>query len=148
MGVGQGEGILFLVSLKFSASSTFFCEFGKFCEFLWVLRLPWSLLRDWLHNQASGGEKDCIVYSLFSIFIIIIIIFITTTIIIIHFFVFLLNCLYLNPQVLLFVHSPPHPTAGVGGERAALWCLVVSCQLKPWHRCKVLTAPPQHQTAK
>jgi len=28
--------------------------------------------------------------------------------------VVLLNCLYLNPQVLLFVHSPPHRTWGKG----------------------------------
>jgi len=54
-----------------------------------------------------GGEKNFIVYSLFCIFIIIIIII---TIIIGISFVALLNCLYLNPRVLPFVHfsSPSH----------------------------------------
>ena len=40
----------------------------------------------------------------------------------------LLNCLYLNPWVLVGVFSPnslPHPTmAGLEGEQAAVWCLV------------------------
>jgi len=46
------------------------------------------------------------------IIIIIIIIIIVIIIIIIPFFVILLNCLYSNPQVLLFVRSSLHPTAG------------------------------------
>jgi len=50
-------------------------------------------------NQLAGGEKNCIVYSVFCTFMLIIIIIIT--IISIHLFVALLNCLYLNPQVLL-----------------------------------------------
>ena len=45
------------------------------------------------------------VYNLFYIFLIIIII-----IYIIISFVVSLNCFYLNPRVLLFVHSPPYPT--------------------------------------
>jgi len=45
-------------------------------------------------------------------------------------FVVLLNCVYLNPWVLLFVHSPPHPTAVErGGVRKHLSGL--SCQIKP-----------------
>jgi len=54
-------------------------------------------------------------------------------IIIIPSFVVLLNCLYLNPRVLLFVPSPPHPVAGgrAASERlcdpscwrVAVWCL-------------------------
>jgi len=43
-------------------------------------------------------------------------------------FVVLLNCLYLNPQVLPFVHSPPHPTVGEG-EGSARSCLVLAAGL-------------------
>ena len=35
-------------------------------------------------------------------------------VIVVFSFVVLLNCLYLSPQVLLFVHSPPHPAVGEG----------------------------------
>jgi len=59
-------------------------------------------------HQSSGSEKNCIVCSFFCI----IIIFITLSISIS--FVVLLNCLYLHPRVLPFVHSPPHLT--VRGE--------------------------------
>jgi len=46
-------------------------------------------------------------------------------------FVVSLICLYLNSQVLLFVHSPPHPT--VEGEEQVSGCvvLIASCQVKP-----------------
>jgi len=54
-------------------------------------------------QMISGSEKSCIVYSWFCIFFI-------NIIIIVPFFVVLLNCLYLNPRVLLFVHFPPNPT--------------------------------------
>jgi len=93
-------------------------------------------LRDWLHHQSSGGEKNCTVYCFFCVFIIIsssivivvvvviiIIIIIITTIIII-FFLVLLNCLFLNPRVLLFIHSPPHPTRGMSEQLSG-----PSCQL-------------------
>jgi len=72
------------------------------------------MLRDWLSNQSSGGEKNCIVYSLFCIFVFIIIIII----IIIPFFVVFLNCLYLN-------------RLGGWGQQAAVWCLVAGCWVKP-----------------
>jgi len=54
-------------------------------------------------NLSLGGGKNCIVYSLFCIYIIIIVV---TIIIIISSisFVVLLNCLYLNPPVSPFVH--------------------------------------------
>jgi len=65
--------------------------------------------------------KKCTVYLLF--YIIFIIIFI-----IIPFFFVLLNCLYFNPRVLLFTHSPPHPTVG-----CLVLVLVASCRVKPQH---------------
>jgi len=58
---------------------------------------------------VSGGEKYCIVYSLFCIFIIIIII---TIIISSISSVALLNSLYLNHEFPLLSISPPHPTGG------------------------------------
>jgi len=104
-----------------------FALFQKFCEILknsqaWhsaiaagVLALDWSL----------GGEKNCIVYSLFCIVIIIIIIIILSSSItnsISISFVALLNCLYLNTRVSPF--SPfllPIPLRGKGrGEQVAV----------------------------
>jgi len=73
---------------------------------------PLLLLRDRLCNQSSGGEKIVLCIAFF-------ILIITIAFIVIISFV-LLNCLYLNPQVLLFVHSLSHPTAG-WSERAAAW---------------------------
>ena len=60
-------------------------------------------------NRSSGGEKNCVVYSLFCIFIII-----SSSSSSSISFVALLNCLYLNSQVSPFIHSPAHPA---GGER-------------------------------
>jgi len=62
--------------------------------------------------QSSCGEKKiafiaCFAYSIIVAVVVIIII------IIIYFFV-LLNCLYINPRVLLFVHSPLHTSVGEG----------------------------------
>jgi len=62
-------------------------------------------------NQSSGGEKTVLCTGFFCIFIIMIIIIIIINSIINGIsFAVLLNCLYLNPQVLLLVHfsSPPH----------------------------------------
>ena len=119
-GVGQGAENLFH---KFSLFLEFnlFCKFKLFHEFGEIRELRdrcsgtgWSI-------GSLGTEKNCIEYSLFCIFIIIIVTIIIIIVIIIIIiiiiititipsFVVLLNCLYLNPQVLLFVHSPPHPT--------------------------------------
>ena len=57
------------------------------------LRVLGSVIAAWglAANQSSGGEKNCIAYSLFCIFVIIIINNISIS------FVVLLNCLYLNP---------------------------------------------------
>ena len=71
------------------------------------------LLGDWLCSQSLGGEKNCAVYHLFCKF------FIT----IIPSFVVLLNCCYLNPQVLLFVHSPPHHIGG--GKEQVSACMIL-----------------------
>jgi len=61
-------------------------------------------------NQLSGGGKNYIVYSLLAIFI-------NSSSISIY-FVVLLNCLYLNPEVSPFVHfsSPSHCGGRRGGE--------------------------------
>jgi len=66
-------------------------------------------------QQAANCEfsdhcKNCIVHGLLCIFLIIII----------PSFAVLLNCLYLNPQVLLFICFPPHLTGGEGGVRERL----------------------------
>jgi len=63
------------------------------------------LVRDGL-GIGHPVVSNCIVHHL--VFIIIIIIIIISS------FAVLLNCLYLNPQVLLFSHSPLHPTTGRG----------------------------------
>jgi len=63
--------------------------------------------RDRLCNRSLGTEKNSTVYHLFRIFFIIITVI--TIITVIPSFVVLLNCLYLNLQILLFVHSHPHP---------------------------------------
>jgi len=62
-------------------------------------------------DQPSGGEKNCLVYSLFCLFIIIITII--SSIIIIS-FVALLNCLYISPRIFPFVHfsTPSHCVEG------------------------------------
>jgi len=69
-------------------------------------------------NRSLGGEKNCVVYTLFCIFIIVIVIIITIINIIISSsisFVVLLNCLYLNPKVFPFVHFSS-PSCCEGGE--------------------------------
>ena len=78
-------------------------------------------------NLSLGGEKNCIVYSLFYIFIINIIIIIIISINISIFFVVLLNCFYPSPQLLPFVHIS---LSCVGGREGwASGCLVLSSWL-------------------
>jgi len=115
MGVGQGAGIVLsrFHEIESSLGQEFelFREFSLFwefyeihenCDFPGSASAPQGLAV----NQSSGGEKNCVVYSLFYIFMIIIIIVSSSSI----FFVVLLNCLYLKLRVLLFVHfsSPSH----------------------------------------
>ena len=105
----------------FSGNSVFFREFVEFWEICKLCRICkihklWEIHK--FHYCCSGTagaishqavRKNCIVYSLFRVFTVIIVV-----VIIIVSFVVWLNCLYLSPQVLLFIHSPPHPT-GEGG---------------------------------
>ena len=136
MGVGRGvEGRQEAICSSFfpwvqNLSCLGVWTFSGIWPFSWI---PWYLwtsggVRDLCSglavNQSLGGEKNCILYSMFCVFIIIIIIISSSSI---YFFVSL-NCLYLNPQVSLLVHfSSPFwwgGKAGVGSN-----CLVLSCWL-------------------
>ena len=108
MWFGWGAWILsFSGSSVFSVSLNFFGSSAK----------STTSMSSAFHNRCSGPNchhavrKNCIVCNLFCMFVI--------TIFIIISFVVLLNCLYLNPWVLPFVHSPPHPTGGKG--RVCKW---------------------------
>jgi len=71
-------------------------------------------------NQSLGGEKkivSCIAC------------FACSIIVIITYFIVLLNCLYLNPRVLIFFSSPPQPTVGEEQVRSFV-VLVAGCQVK------------------
>jgi len=115
-------------SSNFSGSLVWFWSFAK-SRIFWV---PWSLFRDYA-NWSLGGEKSCIVCSLVCIFIIIIIVFIIIGCIS-SYFVVLLNCLCLNPQVFPFCpFLLPVLLEGKGrGEQAAVWCLAGGCWIKLW----------------
>ena len=95
--------------MKFVMSGFCDCSLGTDCELV------------------IGRWENCIVYSLFCIFIIIIITVDTSSSGSIY-FVVLLNYLYLNPRVFPFIHfSSPSCWGGKGrGEQAAVWCIVVS----------------------
>ena len=138
MGVEQGAGIfLFFHCCEFESSLVWvfklILEFSIFWKFWKIyeireLELLRSLLRDWLW-LGIGWWENCVVYSLFCIFIII-----SSSrrcrrsSSSSSSFVVLLNCLYLNPGFYLLSLSPPHP-AGGKGEGWASSCLVLSCQL-------------------
>jgi len=105
-------------------------EFGGFCELGELCKIrEFHKFRD----RCSGSNCTICCQGLRKLywvsFVLCIIIIITTTsitatittIIIIPSFVVLLSCLYLNPQVLLFVHSLPHPTAVGNSEKVAVW---------------------------
>ena len=97
-----GRNLYFLISVSLnpllSRSLVFFRSFK-------IHSFPGSTITAWglAVNQSSGGDKNCVLHSLFCIFIIIIIISSSGISINIS-FVALLNCLYLNPWVLPFVH--------------------------------------------
>jgi len=76
-------------------------------------------------NQLSGGEKKCIVNSLVCIFFIISSSSSSSSN---TSFVVLLNCLYLNPQVLPFVHFSC-PSLGGGRGGVSEWLSGPSCRL-------------------
>ena len=106
----------------------FFWELGLFREFHKIrkIRAIWGFTVAACRptaNWSSSGEKNCSVYRLFCIFIIIVVIIIVISSSNISIsFVALLNCLYLNPQVLPFVHfsSPSLCGRTARGERAAV----------------------------
>jgi len=125
MGTGQGAGIgssrFHELESSLGQEVKLFGELSKIHDF----QVPGSVIAAWglAVNQSSGGKKNCIVYRLVCIFIIIIIIIAISSrsisIVSSISFVILLNCLYLNPQALPFVHfsSPSHwgvNGAGVG----------------------------------
>ena len=91
------------------------------------------LLGDKLHNRSQVVRKIVLRIAGFA--------YSSLLFIIISSFVVLLSCLDLNPRVLLFLRSPPHPAAGRRSERVAAWswlpmsgCLVLGCQVEPRHR--------------
>jgi len=108
MGTGQGAGIgsshFHELESSLGREVKLFCEFSKIHNF----RVPGSAIAAWVLavNRSSGGKKNLIVYSLVCIFIIIIIAISSRSINIISSisFVVLLNCLYLNPHALSFIH--------------------------------------------
>ena len=116
MGVGQGAGTLSPGFDLFCEFEFFFCEFGEFCE-----------IRKFCDRCSGTGCAvscrvvrkivlcmACFAYSLTIVFFV------------------LLNCLYLHPQILLFVHSPPRRTErGQEGVSNGM-VLVAGCQVKPW----------------
>ena len=110
MGIGQrGRNLFFLIyvssnplfskSSNFSRSSVFFGSFVKFTKSasLGFGDCTWGLTA----VRSLGGEKNCIVYSLLWLFTISII---SSSISSIISFVVLLNFLYLNQQVSLFMY--------------------------------------------
>ena len=118
MGAGQGAGhYLFSHFCEFESSFLqefeLFWEYGLFGKFHEIRKIPkfavlQSLLWGLILNWSSGGKKNCIVYTLFCIFIIIINISIS--------FVALLNCLFLNPRVSPVVCFPSPFRWGGRGE--------------------------------
>ena len=46
-------------------------------------------------------------------------------------FVVIFNCLYINPLLLFFVHSPPHPSAGGDEQVRGYVVLSAGCCVKP-----------------
>jgi len=80
MGVGQGEGICFAFFHEFESSLVqefeFFWEFSLFQEFCKIREMAFHDCCLGTANWLSDGEKNCIEYSLFGVFIIIIIIII------------------------------------------------------------------------
>ena len=129
-----GAGILFysLFFCEFShfsmslASSAKFVSWAKSVKFMSSGKPEGSAIAAWglTANQSSGGEKTvlCAVCFAYSLLLLVVVVFSCV----------LLNCLYLSPEVLLLSVLLPIPLRGKGrGERAAVWCLVASCWVKP-----------------
>ena len=126
VGWPRGRGLLFLFHRVWILSCLGVCTFLGVQSFLGVLQnllFPGVVITAWgpAANWSSDGEKECILYSLFCIFIIIITIFSINIS-----FVALLNSLYLNHEFPPLSISPPHPAEGEE-EGWASGCLVLSC---------------------
>ena len=125
------------MNLNFSGSLVLFKSFMKFTK------SASSGFRDRYSETGCKSvmgwwEKHCIVYSLFWIFSSSSNSSKTAKEI-------LLNCLYLNPRVLPFVHfSSPSLWEGGGrgrGEQVAVWCLVASCRVKSRQTHRFVPSP-------
>ena len=121
LSISVSSNFLLSRSLNFSSRSIFLVSFVKFEKF-------WEF-----YDCCSGSDcesvigwwENCVLYSLFCIFIIISSSSSSNSSVS---FVVLLNCLYLNPWILLFVDFSSPSCWGEGEEWASV-CLVPSCQL-------------------
>jgi len=99
MGVGWEVGTPFFREFDLSSvSSVSFAEFVNLVKF--------TTAAQGLAVQSVIGQREKLYCVLLVSHILLLLLFL--------FLIVFLNCLYLNPWSLLFVHSPPHPT--VGGE--------------------------------
>jgi len=131
----RGKNALFC-EFEFSLlwESSAFWEFELFHEFgvlLWVWQVmrnsqvwrnpqnswapgnpqdPWSLRRDWLHNSSLGREKKIVLSIHWFAYSWLLSSLVLLVVVVVFSFIVSLYCLYLNPRVLPFIHSPPHPT--------------------------------------
>ena len=111
-GLAGEVGIYSFFSLICAFKSFLVWEFdflGEFCK-IHDLGVPRSRLR-LTANCSLGGKKNCVVYSLFCIYIIIISSSSSRSFSIS--FVALLNCISTHKSYLLSI-SPPHPAVGEG----------------------------------
>ena len=111
---GQGARTLFCEFCEFGEVCEI-CEFCNICEF----RDCCSGTSCAVGHQAGRKIVLCIACSAYSV----------TIAVIIPSFVVFLDCLYPNPRVLLFVHSPPHPVGRGRGVSKRL--SGPSCRVKP-----------------
>ena len=134
-----GKNLLFSFPWAWILSCLQVSTFPWVCFFWRILRNLQENMTSGFHNHCSWTnwichqvviKLSCIYFVLHNHFIIIIII---SSSISIHFLV-LLNCLYLNPQVCIFVHFFSHPAGGEGqGWVNSCQVLVAGCWVKPRH---------------
>ena len=126
---GQESALLFSLSSNplLSGSLVPFGSFAKFTKIHFCGSA--TAVQGLAVNHLLGGEKNCVVHSLFCMFILIVIIIIISNSSTSIYVVVLLNCLYLSPWVFPFVHFSAQPCWGGGKEGWASGCVVLSCQL-------------------